>query len=1195
MTKTWSLGKIVRVIVLAFFVLALPRQFYGQATGLTEGISGVVEDPSGAAIPGATVVARSVATGVKTTAITSSAGFFSFQGLLVGAYSVTVSARGFRTFSKQDVRVLAGVTPNLDIRLELGATTQSVTVHGGAPLLDTTSTTQGETRSGQELTEFPVEVSGGYQTLRQPLAYLNTMGAVSDTTYGNGSYSLVNGTGDSGGWGTVTSYNVDGIFQATQAVNSFGDTGPSPDMVQEVRLSTDNTADEGWNLGSSFDVVLKSGTNAFHGDAYEYMRNTALDARNFFSATRGVDMQNEFGGIVGGPIKKDKDFFIVNWRGFREVVTNPGQIITVPTIAERNGDFGQLLGPQIGTDVLGRPVYSGEIYNPATTRPDGNGGFIRDPFPGNIIPQSDLSHISTYFANQFPAPNLPGVQNNFNGTPIGGGYGASQVLVKDDFDFGSQRFSPSYELYRAGPTQCSGVAYVGYGPAINGCTFSTDRLQRIRLSYTWMAKPNLVVAVHAGLNYVRENMDSFSGTLDAGAQAGLTGVYGAGTPSVQINGFLAGKAFETEPDDEGASSTLFETVPIDVDANWIDGRHQVKFGAQTMFQVVDLLSEANEDGTFYFQPEETALPDWTGTTSLLPPGWGLASYMLGDVDSASVQSPFDQKYTNSMWAWYAQDQFRVSSRLTINYGLRYDLQLTSHEQYDRISDLCLTCPNSAAGGLPGALTFWGNGPGRNGRSLLFNTYPWDFGPRLGIAYKLSPKMVARAYAGITYYPFSGDMTYYDPGIPNDGWGADLSESSTNNGVTPTFQWDKGTFTLPKLPDLSPTLANGSGIPYFNPTDDKPAEGTNLGFTLERTLRWGLVARARYASTLVHGLPTNNLVALNELPLDAPQKYGELLFDNVDSAQAQAAGIPIPYPGFTGTVAQALRPFPQYGDIEDVSAQDKNTYYNGGIFELQRHFGRGFTFLAAYTISKELTNDPFYTCVSSVCGLSLVSVQQTSLREKTGTAQPIGALLGEGGDRAQSLKLSYVYDLPFGHGQRFLTKANPTIDRLVGGWKASVFQTYVSGAPFPLSAASNIGPGAALPTASVPTWGPAWANQVPGQPERTNVSCSDYEPNNPSTDLYLNPKAFANPPLLTLGTTYVLPNVRTCGLMDEDLSLSKDTPITERVHLNISVNAFNVFNRVSWYNLNTSVGQPAFGQYSAANDPRVIQLHAEVTF
>jgi hypothetical protein len=1195
MTKTWSLGKIVVVTALSHFVFASACYLYGQTTGIPQGITGVVTDPSAAVVPGATVTIQNVETGVKLTTKTNPRGYFSFHFLAVGTYNVTVSAKGFKTFVRENTHLIAGVTPSVAIHLTLGSAAERVTV-SGAPPLDLTSTTTGETLTEHEIATLPIEVSGGF---RNAFALVEGFGGVQYSQYSVG-YSIINGTGDTGGFGTTTGVYIDGVSDVIdqsstmggQPLNGIGgESTPIAEDVQEMRLETNTNAEYGWDMGSTLNVVLKSGTNQYHGSVYDYFTNAGLNARDWLATSRSPDTQNDYGITVGGPIRKNKDFFFFNWRKYSEVIVNTGSELTVPTAAEQNGDFSQFLGSQIGTNIQGQPVYQGEIYNPATTQPDGQGGYTRQPFVGNIIPQADFSPISEFFAKNYPAPNLPGLADNWVGVGAGEHQSTTGYLAKvDHIITPNQRISAEWEYRPVTPTACSGGsgepgANVGFGPDLFECFYDSEKLTMVRANYTWTPGPTVVFDANFGVNYESDSDIANSPVLTAGEQSGLKGLYDPDLPTVGFSGLGSVNNFGATP-----HTARYEigSVPVTADVTWIRGTHQMKFGVDYLLDTT--LSEADDFGAgdWGFGFGQTALPDFVPPASDTT-GNAFASFLLGESSGASMDSPIDERVSNSAWGFYAQDKWQATHKLTVNYGLRWDVFLSPVEEHDRFGDFCTTCPNPAAGDIPGAITVWGTGPGENGRTRAFDTDPTALGPRLGLAYAIDPKTVVRAYYGIQRYPANSAFV---GGEWTDSYGSSAALSTPTPAYTDAVvaDWDTFAFTHPTLPNVNPSYLNGDSLSYFNPKADKPAVGQDLGFQVQRELPGGWIVSAKYEGKFTHGLPTNNLENLNEDPL-ADIRYGTAVLESqVGSALADAAGIKSPYPGFSGPVYQALRPYPQYQSILNIWDLGKQVLYNAGIFEAEKHFGGGALVLANFTWSKTLTNDPWVDNSEEDTTGGPFLEQASSSQLSPGNSLALGVLPGEGGNQPLTFNLSYAYPLPFGPGQKFLHSQNRVIRGLVGGWTFSGMLHYNSGTPFYMYASQGEGPELQLANRTI--------DIVPGVPQITpGVSCGDYTMGNPSLDQYLNSAAFKNPPNYQLGNGYFVdPQTMTCGYANYDFSLHKSIHFTERISMDIGTDWFNAFNGHQWQGLNaTDWGLPGFGQYTGTSGPRNIQLSAHISF
>lgn len=1148
--------------VLTFRAAALAQTGLGQITG-------IVRDPSGAAIPNASVAATNVSTGVTIDTTTNAAGNYRLLNLLVGEYVVIASHKGFKSVQRSNLRVFLGETLTVDVELPVGTTEQTVTVTAGTGVVDTTSSTTGTTISDSEIRDIPIQLSGTNRNIRNYISVLPGVKQREGAPDVN-NHAQLQGVGDTGGFRSVAGYRVDGTFAGGSVNQALGEGRaqvPIPDQVQEIRVVTNADAEHGGDMGASMEVVLKSGTNDFHGSVFEILRNEVLDAKSFLADRASFNRQHEYGGSLGGPIVRNKHFFFATYDQYFRQFAQAGATRTFPTESMRAGDFSEWLGPQIGTDALGRPVLQGQIYDPATTRPDGRGGFIRDPFTHNgrlnVIDPARLSQISRDLQNFYHLPTQTGTQDNWTGTLRSVDTPRQGWNIKTDHHFGDHRLSPFFEYVRNSAVP-QGENWPP--PEINGERELRQHAFTARLNYTWVMRPTLLVTARAAVNWGKGAVQNPDVASNIGAQVGIPGFQTPETPFVGLGGVAQNIG-------SGQPFVRFgqQTTPVRLDATAIRGTHEMKFGMDYLHIYFRQDVGENSNGSFQFAARGTGLP-----LSNLNTGNAYASFLLGQVDSASVRTPSYNSYRASNFALFAQDKWRVTPKLTVNYGLRWDVFTAPSEAEDRIASFDPNIPNPAAGGIPGALTFWGDGPGRNGLHNLVNTVHTNFGPRLGVAYVFDPIGIVRAYYGLQYFPISALATGGRSLRFNSfGWGAFLNPSTLDSGVTPAFDWGNGfPVTMPRLPVLDPSLQNGTSVTYYNPYEDTVGTSQNIGFSVERELPWGLYVKAAYVGKLSHNLPTDQLVGLNQLPLEH-LSLGPLLSQNIDSEAARNAGIPVPYPGFSGTVQQALRPFPQYLDLPQANAMVSDARYHSAEITVRKRMGQGLHFLAAYTISKELVSDVL--AGGGVGHSGAVDIPHSSLRGRA-------KMLSYTTDRPQYLVLSWGYELPFGRGKRFLNSSNSLLDHLVGGWRLAAVQTYGSGVPIRIQGASGI-----------PTAGPAWVNRVPGVPVRTDTTCGNYDPGDPNSR-YLNINAFAEPAPFTLGDARVLSDVRTCGIIREDLAISKRFRVSQGVNIELSGRFFNVLNRHSWQNFGTNINLPAtFGRSTTATAPRTGQLALTVTF
>ena len=1085
------------ILLLVLLLLQLPLS--AQTNPGT--IKGAVKDPRDSAIPAAIVVAQNQATGVETKTPTNAVGAYVLNNLQIGEYTLTVTAPGFKTTTIPNIRLIWGQVLTFDVGLALGAVTEKVEVSAKAVELDTTSSTTAVTRVSEELNDLPVQMMGG--AALNALSYLRTLSLLTynPTQADTSAFASASVAGSNGFSGAqYTGYTVDGLNAANNQYSPLTEFGPlPPDTIAEFRLASNFDAEKGGNNGVAVELVTKSGTNTVHGTLYHYLQNSALDSRNFFAARVSPTKQNEWGVTAGGPLRKNKTFFFASYDGFRFRTEPAGVIASVPTAAMRQGDFRDLLGPQVGTDQLGRPIYQGEIYDPKTTRQLPDGSFVRDPFiylgQLNVIDPSRISPLSLFFQKGLPLPTQAGTQLNWVGSRAPSPVGYDKFLIKVDDQIGANQSLMGAMDFTPRCNQTSGG--IAFDPIIRAADNTHFCKWRPRASYTWAMRSNVVFNVNVALAWLRISQGAYQfpgGT--GGEKAGIKGVFTPDTPSVSIsqtNGFGLGYWKIINPN---------VTAPqIGSSLTWVKDQHTFKLGGEAIHEFVGQEVWLTTSGSYSFSNLTTGFPGRAGS------GWGYASYLLGEVNSGSLSTPINAQHSAWGWAFYVQDQWRVTRKLTINYGLRWNMSRAPHQDRSRSGQYGAFDPritNPAAGGRLGALSFWGEGVGRNGHldSMAPNYFMLD--PRFGLTYAPSEKTVFRAYYGIINKPY---FSSHNEGttMPNYGSSATVTPATLDAGLTPAFNWGSGFPLTPTVPNLDPSFLNGSNalqVDYNNNTVDRVQA---LGFTVERRLRGDFTIRGEYIAKLTHGITRNGVgfrPPLNNLDL----KYlslGNLLLANINSTQARAAGIPIPYSGFNGSVAQALRPYPQYLSVDQVNNTGGFSEYHAGHFALQKRFSAGASFLVDYTFSKML-----------VSGAYQAGLQNTQKRLAVT-------------DRPQNLAVSYTYELPFGRGKRFLGNASGFAQSITGGWEIVGVQNYLSGAPIQVTTQATI-PGEAQ----------VWAVRVPGV-SIPGTGCSNYIPGSSSTR-FLNSNAFATPLPFTFGNVLTLPNVRDCTYRNENLSVVEES-------------------------------------------------------
>jgi len=950
-------------------------------------------------------------------------------------------------------------------------------------------------------------------------------------------------------------------------------------------------------LGNHLSLVTKSGTNQWHGSGYQYYMTGKWSSANWTNnanpgipqnAKTALFQQNEPGGTLGGPIIKDRLFVFgsYDWHHYLNAINTV--VGTLPTKKMHAGDFSELLRPtgscatppcQIGTDSLGRPIYFGAIYNPATNRPDGKGGTIRDAFgfdpvtglptaTANQIPSAQLSGPSKVFAGAMPVANFGpagALTSNWQGAPLGFGDNLRRPTVRLDGNLGKQRLG--FFLGMVVPYDVLNACVSGWannqGLPVIGCIVSPRHDRHWRVSDSVTVSPNLVWEG----SWTRNWQESFVGVCCEGQHfgktMGLQGFASDATPFVFTQNYgIMGYHIRSD-ENVGGTWNLASSV------SWVKGRHSYKFGGINEHGFSHDLADTLAGGMFNFSQAETGLPGYTGT------GWDFASLMLGLSDTINAAIPGTESFSHAtQWGFYGQDSWRVTHRLTVNYGLRWDIGVPGGDCRVSFSTFDPTIPNTAAGGRPGALAFYG--PGARTNKCAQKDINWTtLGPRLGLAYALNSKTALRAYYGVNYNSNHGGGLTYQATQARQG-----SFSSPDGGLTAAFDWSKpftntsptGSTIIPASAAVSrdPSQNNGGGASWVQFAVNKPVMSQSIGAGVERQMPSGIIVKADYVGKLIHGLPSSweyNAIPLKYYPL------GGLLNQNINStdpatqAAIAAAGITKPYPTFTGTVGQALRPWPQYTSVSAGSPSGYSMYH---AFQLtaQKHVGQGLSFLVDFTGSKYIELGP--------------SFQHPELRNLSRT---IG-FPDNGTDRPRVLNISYLYELPFGKGKRFANTSNPILGRIISGWQVSGIHQYFSGQALRLTTNSGF-----------------WAIRNPGVPALNSNGCGGYkfavtfDPNDPG-QRFINPAAFSSPVgAYKLGNTNVYAQGRDCGIRLEFLSLSKETHINERFTTKLGMDVFNALNRHAWATPNGNVDSPSFGRIAGTSgtEPRRVQIYARVEF
>jgi hypothetical protein len=1093
-------------------------------------VSGLVTDQSGAVVVGATVTAQEVDTNVVTSTASNDRGYYLLL-LPIGVYNIKATNPGFQTSLRERVDVTVGADVGIDFGLALASAAQAVDVVGGvAPLIAPNSSSVGTTVENQLVMNLPLAVSGGIRNSADFLKLTPGYQGCSFSARLNGGVGLDQEVEIDGGTVSPVAFGA-GIQGSQNTVPAFA--------LQEFQVVSDNIeAQYGRTSTGVIKYEYKSGTNALHGSAFEYLRNEDVDARNFFAPTVAADHQNEFGVEAGGPIViphvydgRNRTFFYMYYDGFRYSNSNPGTIYSVLTPEMRQGNFS----------AAGLPV----IYDPNTTVANGSGGFTRQAYPGNIIPLSQMSPISTYFAGRFPSPNLPGLSSNYIG-PSTSTTDMDQGLIKVDQAIHNGHISASYN-HTVEPTTTDGA----FGPILSG-TFGNNEGRRAIFNWDQTLSSNKLN--HFGASFNRWFLYNHQGgqeDLSSGSNlnelAGLGGILNeTGEATINASGYYLGVG-------GGVNKIAHQDWRVSDDFTWIRGSHSYQFGAmQTRYYTTGLQQASNGTpfGIFNFGPQETGAPGNLNT------GFGAASFLLGDVDSATYGQQPSQAFRFRNWGLYAQDRWKIRHNLTLTYGLRWEYEPPITDKLDRIANFDPNLTNPGAGNLPGALEFAGTGPGHSGQGQFAQAWHKGFGPRIGLAYALDKNTVFRAAYGIMYDTNAGPAIF----LNQQGYYTQATLSSLNSGVTPAFNWAIGFPSVPLGPIFSPTFANGGSTSWMQANGARLPMVENWNIGVQRMLPRGLMLDLSYVGTAAHHLLNGNLDYNQLNPQYLP--LGQILNAAIGSPAATAAGFLAPYPGFQGSVAQALRPYPQYEAITTSSDPIGNNTYNALQARVQKKYSNGLSLLVSYTLSKDLTDAD-----GEGGGAFLGSAQNYyNLRLEKAVAAA---------DVPQAFVAAYTYDLPVGEN-KFLRTGNRILDKYVfGGWLTSGIVTLQRGVPLGIST-----------ELSLPAIGAVRPDVVNSQ----LLLNSDRSSFNPATDLYLNPAAFAAPTPFSFGDApRLFSQARAFGTREWDAALQKSIPIYERLRFSLKAEFFNLPNVVNWGAPVTDINNPSFGKITTAGSARIGQL------
>lgn len=1136
-------------IVASLFVATLG---WAQATGE---ITGVVTDSAKAVVPGARVTAVHAETGAVRSTASSEAGIYRLAALPVGTYQLKVEKQGFNSVVVMPIILYTATVVRTDAELQVSAVQEVIEVRGVSPLLQVETGTGSAVIDARAVETLPLRVGGANPFgFRDPVTLA---GLTPGVTGAPGTTANAFSAHVSGGRGFGQELLLDGAPNTGFAgVNSALFNSPVLETIREFKvILAVPPAEYGRTDAGMITMSSKSGTRELHGSVWEMMRNEAFDARPVFAQRRGRTRLNEFGTAIGGPVyipklypQRDRTFFFFNYSGFRFSGRSGAEFRTIPTLRMRQGDFSE---------------WPRTIYDPLTNAP-ATGGVSRTPFNGNVIPRERLSPLALRYQALLPEPNQPGVINNFVGN-FGRINNQDAYFIKGDHDIiRNNRLNVSYRHKKI--LQDNGFMLT---PVLDGVVFNFPTKHWI-ITDDHVFSPSLLNHFQFAYQWTTL-VDNCCTGKDVGFQ--VPGTFSVGVPLFNFNDGYPGAGFNTWRQSANNNFNWQNTV------SWIKSKHNYKMGVRIARYGHDNTPRSGSDdslpcrecpGRFNFSNLGTGLPNAANRGAS---GNAWASLLLGFTDQGLALRETDKKFRTQYYALFFQDDYKLTPRFTLNYGLRWEMQKPYYEVAGQVSPFNLSRPNPAAAGLLGAAEFYGTGTGRVGRNEYLETFMGGFGPRVGLAYQIRNNTVIRAAGGILHGP---QRLVGAQGPPGAGFDDFAFAATTDTSITPALWLDQGFRGSQRVlgGTFDPALYNGRTANFF---DTRPNGSGRLPttyqytFAVQQLLPGEVSLDVAYVGTIGKHLATHNLERPNQLPV-ARLALGSLLNENITSARARAAGFTPPYSGFNGTVAQSLRPWPHVLDLWNPAATAGNSSYHAMQVKVEKSYAKGLQFSLAYSTSKTISDSDMFDSEFTFWGRYPGARDQFNRRlEKSISAH----------DTPQRVAISVLYDLPFGPRRRFLNSG--LASKLLGGWGVSGILTYQSGQSIRVWAPNTLGIFTGLQT----------ANRVEGKPMGRHTDRGSY---NPWTDRYLNAEAFAVPAPFTLGTLgAVIPDFRAFGLRNEDISLIKRFFVTETVRGELHFSFFNALNRHGWGYPNTNPTSLAFGQILSAQGPRLGQLELKIAW
>lgn len=1184
-------------------LLAFSAACYSQEFRAT--ITGRVTDSSGASIANASVRAVNKATAIASNTKSAADGLYTLPFLEPGVYSVEVTLAGFQTLKRDNITLEVSQRLNLPLQMTVGQMSQELTVTAQQEAINSSDANNGLVFDPTTTQEMPLNGRQSYMLLTLTPGVIFTQ-----EQFGASGFSGTRG------WDVNNSYKFNGARSGNgnnafllngsiiSSENSTWEFAPSVDAIQEFNaITTAFDAQYGHEAGGVVNTIIKGGTNHWKGDVYDYFRNRVLDANsfqnNFAGLPKGRHNQNQFGGVIGGPIRKDKDFIFGSYEGWQEVVPFPAQGTTVPLDLRNGQNFAN---------------YGITVFDPLTTHPCGGPGeactqsaYWRTAFPGDVIPSSRVSTAGQKILSFMPAPNSPGqgaggITNNFVGNKNEGRYWYNQEIARWDHVFSDRdRMNAVYSTFHGYEFRSS----TGFAkPVATGNTDNNRTFNGINLDETHVISATAILDFRANFFRFTQLTPGYNDQAlqITPASVGMTGMIHAPTvsnsviPNINING-ISGPLFGSG----SRSWSPYNSWDFQPNMNMTRGHHNLHFGFEFHYEARGNQSLGNAYGTLTFGSALTRQA--TDRSLTATDSFGIASLLLGIPTGGSIDNNVTTYVTRPYYAGYLQDDWKVNDRLTVNVGIRYDVQLPYLERYNRMNsafDLTKVNPLSSQilaawnkdaaaynatnpkypyptppAAIYGAYTFAGvNGMPRR----QFYTDWTNLAPRIGFAYRLGQKTVIRGGVGVYYQ----SMT--QTGNSTTGFSATTGYlTSFDNGVTPsacaTGACQNGAPTGPySIVNPFPNgLISAAGASLGDLSNlGQGSNGNTLDYKIPRTYQYTLgVQRALPGNMVIDIRFAGNFAGMTTTGHDLgfPNDAAGMALQTASIADPSIFSTPLPNPflgilpnstglGSSNTVTRSslLQHWPLWGGISDSNVSRATFRSDAMQMKFQKRMGNGadntfgsLNWTFSWTFSKEYS----LTCCA---GPSWINGDDNFRYAM------------DSNNKSEELAFSGVWDLPFGKGKKFASGHSGIADKFITGWRADYALTYISGFPV-------------------------------GLPNLINY-CGRWDSGSAQNEFHWfnnNPACYANFPANAAGLSYQPPrfsgNVNNPAAPQLNAAIVKDTKIGERYSLNIRVESFNLTNTAIRPGPGTSFPSTTFGVLpeSQQNFPRLVQLAAKLFF